>query len=194
MSASTITRERSVRQASIAVIAFLRDQPRRQQAETVRGCPVRLLATGETVVPLQQCGQRWLCLVLAPAGGCPEAGPVVLAVTEDEIETGIIALPGPRLGIDDATFNLLWQARVRQHCTDPMAHRIAELLVEALSHGGRTVRLDPAVAGRLLAGVRLLRPPGLWRLLNRLAGHGLLVLNPATEQGDGCASVRLVAS
>ena len=190
---ATATPNRSVPQASEALINFLRRLPRRQHAETVRCCPVRLLATGLTVVPLQQTGQLWLCLVLAPAGGCPPAGPVILAVTDDELETGILVMPDPQFGVDDATFGPLWQARVRQRCADPMAHQVAGLLVKELLPGRRVVNLDPAVTGRLLAGVRLLRPPGLSQLLSRLAGHGLLVLSPAAEQGDGCASVKLVA-
>jgi hypothetical protein len=94
--------------------------------------------------------------------------------------------------IDDATFGELWQARVRQQCSDVLVHRLAALLISELPAGSRTVTLDTHVVHRLLLGMGFLRLPGLRRAQHRLAGHGLLEYQPAAERACGWGSARLV--
>jgi hypothetical protein len=179
--------------ATVAVVAFLRGLPPRQPGASVRGRPVHLLGTGATVVPLEQHGRRWVCLVLAStdAGPTSETPPIV-TVDEVEIETSLPAMLCPLGDIDDATFGELWQARVRQLCSDVLVQRLAALLVGELPAGSRTVTLDAHVVHRLLLGMGLLRPPGLRRALHRLAGHGLLEYQPAGERARSWGSARLV--
>jgi hypothetical protein len=193
MTTPTPTLAYPLERATVAVVAYLRRIPARQPGISVRGRPVHLLCTGATVVPLEQHGRRWVCLLLASsdAGPTPEPPPII-TVDEVEIETSLPAVLCPLGDIDDATFGELWQARVRQLSTDVLVHRLAALLVAELPPGGRTVTLDAHIVHRLLLGMGFLRPPGLRRALYRLAGHGLIEYHPAAERARGWGSARLV--
>jgi len=167
--------------ACMAAQAYLSRQPRRRSTGAVRagGGPLYLLASGLVVDPLSRTGAGWQCRVLT------DTQEWSVAATDIDVETAFAVsdLAAPLADVDEATYAIAWQARVRSLWPGPLVHHAARIIAEDLPRPQpRIVDLDPAAVRALLTGLRLLRPPGLLQLLAKLARSGLLA---AVRAGDG---------
>ncbi len=105
-------------------------------------------------------------------------------------------LAAPLAGIDEATFLIVWQARVRGRWPGPLVHEAARIIAEDLPQPTpRLAELDLAAIRSLLLGLRLLRPPGLRQLLAKLTRSGLLDCVQAGDRNHwGCYLLSLPAT
>jgi hypothetical protein len=174
-----------LRSTAGVALAYLQRQHRYRAAAHSQGQPLYLLATALVVVPVRRHERRWDCRILGDDADARLRHGPTLTVCDVEIETALAAnLADPLAAVDDGTYRVLWQARVRQCWSDALALQAARLLAEdLLAPGSRTVELGPEAVRHMLLGLRLLRPPGLRQLLTKFVAAGLLVPN---RPGDGC--------
>jgi hypothetical protein len=167
--------------ACVAAQAYLSRQPRRRSTDDVRAGdgPLYLLASGLVVDAQSRTGAGWICRVL---NGTQDWS---VAVTDIDVETAFaVSDPAaPLAGVDEAGYAIAWQARVCSRWPGPLVHHAARIMAEDLPRPQpRVVDFDPAAVRAFLAGLRLLRPPGLRQLLAKLSRSGLLT---TAQPGDG---------